>query len=201
MTGAEVLAEARALGQPVVATRDVAARIRRSSSSTSHALGRLGQAGLVRSLGHGLWSLEPEVDPYRLPDHLTRPYPSYVSLHTALYHRGLVGQIPRVIYVVSLDRAREIDTRLGRYSIHHVTPELFGGFIEWEGVKMATAEKALFDALYLAPARGGRFSGLPEVELPARFSEREVRRWIARVRSPQRRALIERRLGAILAAR
>jgi hypothetical protein len=38
---------------------------------------------------------------------------------------------------------------------------------------MATAEKAVFDTLYLARVRGQRFSHLTEIELPTR-NERQV---------------------------
>lgn len=37
-------------------------------------------------------------------------------------------------------------TEVGTFSIHHVAPEIFGGFEETgRGAKLATPEKALFD--------------------------------------------------------
>ena len=39
------------------------------------------------------------------------------------------------------------------------------------GVKIASPEKALLDALYLRPARSRLFRALPELELPRTFSD------------------------------
>jgi len=58
---------------------------------------------------------------------LTRPYPSYASLWTALAAHDMIEQIPRANYAVSLDRAREIPTSIGMFRIQVVTPNLYGG--------------------------------------------------------------------------
>jgi hypothetical protein len=106
-----------------------------------------------------------------------------------------VEQIPEVFYAVSLARTQRITTSAGAFSIHHVVPELFGGFEDSEGgVKMATAEKALFDLAYLSGGRSRLFTGVPEIEIPAAFRWREVRRWIGRVASSRARTLVVRRL-------
>jgi hypothetical protein len=40
----------------------------------------------------------------------------------------MVSQIPEMTYLVSLARTGRVDTHIGTYSVHHVAPELFGGF-------------------------------------------------------------------------
>ena len=52
----------------------------------------------------------------------------YLSLHTALHLRGLIEQIPEVVYAVSLDRTSRIVTPMATFSIHHLAPEVFGGY-------------------------------------------------------------------------
>lgn len=68
---------------------------------------------------------------------------------TALHRRGLIEQIPEVVYGVSLARPQRVKTRAGLVSIHHLAPEVFGGYEETSrGAKLGTAEKALFDFAY-----------------------------------------------------
>jgi hypothetical protein len=115
--------------------------------------------------------------------------------------RGLVEQIPEVFYAVSLARTQRITTSAGAFSIHHVAPELFGGFDETEqGVKLATAEKALFDLAYLSGGRSRLFASVPELEIPATFQWREVRRWIGRVASARARTLVVQWLDRFVGA-
>ena len=45
---------------------------------------------------------------------LTAPFPAHISLHTALYHHGIVSQMPAAVYCMSPARSRVYDTPLGR---------------------------------------------------------------------------------------
>jgi hypothetical protein len=183
----------------VVTTAEVSLYLGQTRSAASWALARLAKVGLVRRLRHGLWSLEREIDPLALPEHLTTPFPAYVSFQSALRVHGMISQIPHVIYVASLAPTRTIKTSVGTYSIHRLAPSFFGGFETNEkGVRIARPEKALLDTLYLTPARSRLFAHLPEVELPASFSEQETRRWLAKVPPGPRRSAMERRLSGIL---
>jgi predicted transcriptional regulator of viral defense system len=199
LSAVEALARLRRLRKPAITTAEASLNWRLSLSATTHALGRLSAAGLVIPIRHGLWSLEPDFNPLRLPEFLTAPYPAYVSLQTALYMRGLITQVPQVIYVVSLAPTRKIHTRLADYSVHRIGPSFFGGFeTTAEGFRLALPEKALLDMLYLAPARSRLFAALPEIEIPRSFNDQEARRWIKRIRSEPRRRLVGARLDALL---
>jgi len=154
---------------------------------------------LLLPVRRGLWSLDLEIDPLRLPEHLTAPLPAYVSLQTALQLHGMIRQLPHVVYSASLAPTRRIRTRLGDFSVHRLAPTFFGGFVTTKGgVRLATPEKALLDALYLTPARSRFFAALPEVEIPRRFDREAAWGWVGRIPPGPRREVVRRRLEALL---
>jgi len=200
MNAREGLARLRRLGVPIVETADAAAALEQSTFAASKTLSRLAESGLITRVRKGMWWIETKLDPHLLAAHLTAPLPSYVSLQTALHLRGLIEQIPEIIYTVSLARTQSIVTAAGTFSVHHIAPELFGGFEETgDGVRMATAEKALFDLAYLSAGRSRLFAGLPEVEVPRGFRWKELKRWRDRIRFESRRAMVTRRLERVVA--
>ncbi|HEY6002578.1 MAG TPA: type IV toxin-antitoxin system AbiEi family antitoxin domain-containing protein [Anaeromyxobacter sp.] len=201
MNASEAIGRLRSLHIPAATTADAAAVLGLSIEAASHTLRRLASSGLVTRVRRGLWALSDGPDPLALAEYVTAPYPSYVSLQTALYRRGMVTQIPSMIYLVSLARSDRIETNVGTYSVHHIRPELFGGFEHdpASGTKLALPEKALFDFLYLSPTRGRLFAALPELELPRGFRRSEVRAWTDRIPSPRSRSIVRRKLDALLA--
>ena len=195
MNTTEAYAVLRRLGVPVVSTSDAAAALASSITAASKTLARLERARLVSSVRRNSWWLDGPVDPYRLPAYLTAPLDSYLSLHTALHLRGVLEQIPDVLYAVSLARTQRVVTSVGTFSFHHVAPELFGGYTESStGVKLASAEKALFDVAYLSAGRSRLFAELPELELPRAFRRAELARWLAKVPSSRARTITARKL-------
>lgn len=200
MRAAVALGRLRDLRVPVVTTSDAAAALGMSALAASQALRRLGTAGLVTPVRKGLWALGEAPDPLALADYVTLPYPSYVSLQSALYLHGMIDQIPAVTYVVSLARSARIRTGIGSFSVHHVAPGFFGGAVQdpRTGVRLATPEKALVDFLYLSSNRSRLFARLPELEVPASFEPAEARRWAARIPSPRMRTIVGRELDRLL---
>ena len=65
------------------------------------------------------------------------------------------------------------------------------------GAKVATAEKALFDLLYLGPTRTRLFAHLPEIEFPKSFRWAEIAGWTKKIVSKSRRAFVERKLAGL----
>ena len=201
MNASEAYAALLRLGVPVVETADAGALLRLSTTAAAKTLSRLAEAGLIERVHHGTWWLRPPIDPLRLPPYLTAPLESYLSLQTALHLHGLIEQVPEVHYVVSLARTRRIATAAGTFSVHHVAPEVFGGYEDTErGVRLATAEKALFDVAYLSAGRSRLFTTLPELTLPRRFAKAELSRWLTRIPSERARTLTEHRLQEWLRA-
>lgn len=199
MSAAAMYATLRRLSVPVLTTAEAAAALQTSGSAASRGLRTLEAQGLVRRLRHGVWILTDQpLDPRAIVTELTRPFPAYISFQSALATRGAVDQIPREITVASLAKPRRIETRLATYVVHRLPPALFGGFEESGGVALATVEKALFDYFYVASASGRTRARLPELDLPASFSRRQVETWLARIRSERLRtrvsAAIERAL-------
>ena len=198
MNAARALETLRGLGRPIVRTAEAASVLGVSTSNASHLLASLEAAGSVMRVTPGRWSVVGRPKPYVVASWLTDPYPSYVSLYTALSRWGLITQIPTIVYVVSLDRTKTVTTPVATYSVHRLPPELFGGYEDRDGERMATAEKAVFDTLYLGRARGHRFSHLPEVELPAGFRPELLRGWAGRIRDPRVRSFAATRIEDFL---
>jgi predicted transcriptional regulator of viral defense system len=201
VTSREAIARLRKLKVDVVETSDAAAALGQSISAAAKTLSRLAAAGLVHKVRHGTFWIDGPIDPYRLAPLLTAPLDSYLSLHTALHLHGLIEQIPEQFYAVSLARTQRIVTSAGTYSFHHVAPEVFGGYEDTaQGVKLASAEKALFDFAYLSAGRSRLFTALPELELPRSFRRAELRRWLARIPSIRARTITESKLAEFLDA-
>jgi predicted transcriptional regulator of viral defense system len=186
---------------PVFTTADAAIGLRASNGHASVILARLAAAGQIVRLRRAVWALPQRVDSLALPEHLTAPFPAYVSLQSALYVHGMISQIPAVTYAVSLARTRRFATPLGTVSIHHVQPTFFFGFADTGGGRLATPEKALVDFLYLTPARSGLFRALPELEWPKGFSVRGARAIVGRIAPSRRRVLVARKLEDLLEGR
>ncbi len=182
-----------------VTTGEAAAALRISTSAASRLLSGFATHGLARRVRHGLWVLGREpVDPRSLAEEVTRPYPAYISFGSALNFHQLIDQLPRDISVASLDRSKQVRTAVATFVVHHLPPDLFGGWVEAEGIKVASPEKALFDLCYVSAAHGARQRRIPELELPKDFDQKEIAHWLERVESPRLRTLTSRGLGDAL---
>ncbi|MEZ5513265.1 MAG: hypothetical protein R3F58_05265 [Steroidobacteraceae bacterium] len=199
MNQIEALQRLRSLATPVVETRDVAALLQVSASNATTILRRLARSGLIVHLSRGRWLVSDQIDRLALPELLSAPWPAYISLQSALFHHGLIEQIPSVIYAVSPARPRRLWTPLGTVSFHRMPPALFTGFelATSSDAKIATPEKALFDLLYLSPGRSRLFAGLPELTIPRRFRWRRLTQFTALVHSSGRRTLIAERVRTL----
>jgi len=200
MTTVAAYSDLRRMRKPILTTRDASLRLSVSLPAATRLLTRLQEAGLAKRIFRGLWTIDLRVDPLAVPEHLTAPFPAYVSFQSALCLHGLIEQIPQVTYVASLAPTRRVKTSMGTYSIHRLAPEFFGGYTtaDESGVRLATPEKALMDVLYLGSARSRLFAKLPELDLPRTFRAKEARRWVERIRDPSRRTMVRHRLDEVL---
>jgi len=187
-----------ALKQIVLQTSDVSACLEISYSHASKILDRLAKEGRFVRLMRGKWATSQQLDPLILPEYLTAPMPSYISLQTALFYHGMISQIPSTIYAVTLARTRRYVTPFGVISAHHIQPDFFFGFESRGDIKIATPEKALLDILYLASTKTKLFNTLPELELPTGFSHKKILEWIRKIPSARSRTLVTARFKAIL---
>src|SRR5258706_8648826 len=193
MSGIDLMLLLGTFPAPVVTTSEVAALMGRRVDSANKMLLRLAGKGVVRPLARGLWALVNDLDPNLLSRYVAAPSASYVSLLSALRFHGMISQIPRSVYVVSLGRPRKVETAAGDFSIHTLSPEVFGGFSPTQGGWfVATPEKAMFDLFYLSGTKSCPFSTLPEIELPEGFNFGEIRQWTDKISSPRMKTIVER---------
>lgn len=179
------------LGVSSFSTNDAGAKLRVTRAHASQILRRLASAGHVVHLGRGRWAF-PSIKRFALPEALTRPAPSYVSFHSALFHHGLIDQIPQVVYAATLAPTRRVQTPLGVISLHQLAPEMFWGY-EYDhrsDANIASPEKALVDFFYLKPARSQLFRALPELDLPRSFNRHKARKMAERIPAVRRRAMV-----------
>ena len=116
-------------------------------------------AGRLFQLRRGLYSLAPPFqkrrpDPFHIANRLVRG--SYVSLHSALAHYGLIPEYVPLTTSVTTGRPGLWETPLGRYDYRHVRDDLFTGYrrtalADDQEAFLATPEKALLDLVYLTP--------------------------------------------------
>jgi predicted transcriptional regulator of viral defense system len=201
MRTTDAYAQLQILGRPVLTTRDAAAVWGTTLPTAVRTLTRLVSSELVVKLRQGIWQLgRVPVDPTFVLPVLTNPYPSYVSGWSALSRHGVIEQIPRGVFAVSLDRPKTIDTQLGQFQIHHVHPDLFGGFEGETGTRagIACPEKALFDTVYLFSVRQGSVT-LPELELSEDFDTGALDRWIDAIPSRRLRTMTAQSLARLIA--
>jgi len=190
----EVEQQLLSLKQPVLQTRDVSAILNIPHAQASKILERLAATGRFVRLMRGKWATTKLIDPLILPEYLTAPFPSYISLQTALFYHEMISQIPHTIYAVSLARTRLYKTFFGDISVHHLQTDFFFGFEVIDQVKMASPEKALIDVLYLTSAKSKLFKTLPEVEFTKSFSRKKANAIINKITSQGIKTLVQKRL-------
>lgn len=193
----DIYAGLKALALPVFTTNDISGYLNISKANASTILARLERAGHLIRIKRGSWVLSGSINPFTLAEHLTFPFPAYISLQSALYFHRMISQIPDRVFVVSPARTRSYHTKMGVYSIHHVAPSFFIGFDSdrSSGSKIAVPEKALLDFFYLSPAKSDLFKSLPEIELPASFNVKKARRMIKQAGDSRRIAMLEKKFN------
>lgn len=198
MRGVDAHRALLSMNRTVLTTREAAALWQTPIGNAGRRLRALEGAGFVRHLRRGLWTLDPQIDTFAVAPFLTAPFPAYVSFASALSHHAMIVQIPKQITVASLGRPRRAETSVGRFSIHRLAPEVFGGFEgSVEDGYIARSEKALFDAVYVRAA-AGRQAYFPELTLPAHFDDGALRGWITRIQGKRLRTLVPRYLDEAL---
>lgn len=198
MNAARALAGIRRLGLPAVTTSDIAAVLKVSSNAANKTAERLAQAQHLQHIKRGLWAVGA-VNPLQLHGYLSHPQPSYLSLQTALHIHGCIEQVPSLIYAVTLGNSKRFRTPFGVYSLHHIQPALFAGYVSHgDSTWIASPEKALFDIAYLSGTRLRRFAALPELELPRQFKIKALNRWLGLIPSQRMRTMTAKRLRTFL---
>jgi predicted transcriptional regulator of viral defense system len=197
-----VLSRLKKLNEPVLRTSDIIGYLKINKAQASTILARLADFKHIVRVKRGLWVFPENLDPLSLSEYLTSPFPSYISLQSALFFHGMISQIPETIYSVSVARTKLYKTPLGTFSIHHINPTFFFGYqlSQKSRIKMATPEKALLDFLYMQPAKSKIFSSLPELELPPKFNIKTARKIICQGGTTKRLAFLNKKFEEFLSA-
>ena len=184
---------------PVFTTAEAADAAGISLSNASRDLANAAERELLTRVRRGVWAAtqHPDFSAYAVVPYLFRDKESgYVSLLSALAVHGVIEQIPRNVQVITLRQRPMLRTPVGTFEFHKIQGALFGGTKPYQMTRpfdLATIEKALFDVLYLSTRRNRRFSALPEIQLPADFSEEALLSWVAKVESRPLRIAVARR--------
>jgi predicted transcriptional regulator of viral defense system len=187
------------LNRDIIQTADAASCLNISRVTASQILKRLAAAKILIPIARGLWAISDMKDPLRLPEFITTPYASYISLQTALFYHGMISQIPATTYAVTLSRTRKYKTPLGTISLHRIAVNFFFGYdqIGDYNIKMATPEKALLDTLYLSTSSSAWFKKLPELEIPKGFKFKLAFEMIEKIPSLRLRTIVKSKLDII----
>lgn len=196
MTATEIINMLRQHNLRVFTTADLITLTGLKNAAATQALLRLSSQDIVVRIKRGVWvnRLASDVNPYEAVPFLRAPWPSYVSLHSALADHGVVEEIPHVIYAVTSTMPGKYSTPIGEFRFHHLPRHLIWGFeVRQAGsgqYPMADREKAFLDLVYLAltprsplqlPHKRGRAWELDRAKLTAyakRFRYAPLESWL-----------------------
>ncbi len=174
--------------QPLITSRDVAIATGGSAAVVSVLMRQLALRGLVTKVMRGLWANTAHslFSPYLVIGWLAKTWqePVYVSFISALHLHGMLSQIPREIHVATAVQHPAMATPVGKFAFHRLSRNLLVGTEpgdRWNRFQRATAEKALFDTLYLGLRRKQQWRHLPEIELPENWSWSAWDPWLKRI--------------------
>jgi predicted transcriptional regulator of viral defense system len=155
----------------VFTTREYAQASGIAVASASRQLKAAAERGPLVRLTRGVWAnpSHPYFHPMACVPKLIENEQGYVSFLTALHRRRVIEQIPRAIQIATTGHARQLSTPVGSYEFFHLAPKMMRQGIEWSDTRIpyriATADKALLDTIYISLRRGRRFRSLPELDL------------------------------------
>jgi predicted transcriptional regulator of viral defense system len=137
-------------------TADLITLTNLSPAAATQSLTRLARQNLLTKIKRGLWLFGEveDVSANELLPFLTAPWPSYVSLYSALSHYSVVEEVPHITYGVTSGRPLKLKTALGTFHFHHLPKRLIWGYelkrTRNGSIPMAEPEKAFLDLIYLA---------------------------------------------------
>lgn len=178
-------------------TREYSFSTGKAIETSSRRLKRIAGEGGVVAVTKGIWCQphHPYYTPYAAVPFLLGNEQGYVSFLSAMHRHGLLSQIPSSIQIATTGHGRKLRSPIGEFEFFHVNPALmregverFDGKIQYN---IASAEKALFDAFYIATRRGKRFSRLPELEL-SEVDERKFLRFAGALPPIIRKSVVAR---------
>jgi len=155
----------------IFTTREYANYKKLSMPAASKRLSRLKKKKLLTRITKGVWAntSHPYFHPASCVPYLLHKETGYVSFLTALHYHGILSQIPKTIQIATTGHSRTLDSPIAYYDFIQIKPELIQQNLTWSETQLpyllATAEKALFDVLYISTRKNKRFNSMPELTL------------------------------------
>lgn len=197
-----ILLAIKKLNRLVFTTHELAMLTGSSLSCACQSLNILEEKGLISRIARGIWGdiNDKAFSPLLAVPFLNPRQRLYISFISALHLHGIVEQIPQVVTLASLGHTRIINTKVGAFSIHQITPSLFCGF-DWYkktgDFLIAEPEKALVDCLYLSSKKKKQFRHFPELDFPPNFSFKKAEKWVKLISNPGIRTYVQKNLDNI----
>lgn len=150
-------------------TRQYSIALKIPMATASRQLQKLAQDSSIQLISRGIWC-QPQhhfFSPYGAAPYVLGNENGYISFLTALHRHDVISQIPSVIQVATTGHGRKLSCSIGEFELFHIQPCLMQSGVETHSNKlmynMASAEKALFDTLYISSRKGRRFAHFPEL--------------------------------------
>lgn len=191
------------MNSPVFTTRGISDISQKSPSTVTQSLNFLHRHGVVKKLYRGIWAeiTRRQISPFMLIPHLFKSGRVYVSFLSALHLHGMIEQIPQTITLASTNHTRKIETAVGTFIVHKISPGYFFGFDWYKGTGnflIAEPEKALADCLYLFTRKKKQYGYFPELNLGKPFSIKKTEEYLRKIPDKNVRVLAQSRLKEIL---
>lgn len=196
-------ADIKGLRRPVFTTHELAALSGRSLSSTTQTLNFFEREGFIFKVYRGIWAEagNKQLNAYSLIQYLFQRHRAYVSFVSALHLYGIIEQIPQVVTLASTAHTKIINTKMGVFSAHKITPSFFDGFDWYKGTGdflIAEQEKALIDSLYLSACKKKQFAYFPELHFPRSFSFKKAKEWAEKIPNTKIRSHVQKKMDIIM---
>lgn len=162
MNAAEIISMIVKHNLRIFSTADIITLSELKTDAATQTLRRLQAKGILGKIKRGIWvsRLNRNILPQEMLPYLTSPWPSYVSLESALSEWGILSQIPSILFGVTTGKGRPLKTPDGSFRIYHLQKNLFSDyFVKQAGMRrypIATPEKAALDTLYFRYRLGGK---------------------------------------------
>lgn len=182
-----ILQRAHREGGKVLSLESLARAAGLSRPSLRRALSRLKKRGIVLRVGAGLY-MDPSAPASLEELAMILGRPCYISFETALSRYGILSQSPQVLTCATRRKPKGISTTLGEIVLRHISPRLFGGYREENGILWAEPEKALLDWIYWKSKVEGSLPDWKELNLEE-IDQGRLRTWAERYPSSIKRLL------------
>lgn len=168
MTDAERLKNLLVTGKSVFSIKDLERLWNIGAATTKIAAKRMVDRKLLSRLERGYYALSNDFDAFELANLIISP--SYVSLHSALFHHGISFQESRLVTSVA---RMSYERRAAGLTLRYfaMKPSLFfnlEGILYKKNIALASPERALLDCFY--------FRLLPNLDNPEKINPVLLRR-------------------------